>query len=86
MKQTIIGIMGLGESATAKDLENAFQLGQLIAQAGWVLLTGGRNSGVMDAAGKGAKSASGLTIGILPGNNSSDISEAVDIALIYSPA
>lgn len=74
--------MGPGESATAKDLENAFQLGQLIAKAGWVLLTGGRNSGVMDAANKGAKSASGLTIGILPGNNTSDISEAVDIAII----
>lgn len=74
--------MGPGESATAKDLENAFQLGQLIAKAGWVLLTGGRNSGVMDAANKGAKSASGLTIGILPGNNTNGISEAVDIAII----
>lgn len=74
--------MGPGESATEKDLANAFLLGQLIAKAGWVLLTGGRNSGVMDAASKGAKSASGLTIGILPGNNSSGISEAVDIAII----
>ncbi|MCU0541499.1 MAG: TIGR00725 family protein [Oscillatoriaceae cyanobacterium Prado104] len=82
MKKTIIGVMGPGESATAKDLENAFQLGQLIAKAGWVLLTGGRNSGVMDAANKGAKSASGLTIGILPGNNTNGISEAVDIAII----
>ncbi|MGL5065253.1 MAG: TIGR00725 family protein [Microcoleus sp.] len=82
MKKTIIGIMGPGESATAKDLENAFQLGQFIAKAGWVLLTGGRNSGVMDAANQGAKSANGLTIGILPGNNTSGISKAVDIAIV----
>jgi Predicted Rossmann fold nucleotide-binding protein len=67
MKKTIIGIMGPGESATSTDLENAYQLGQLIAEAGWILLTGGRNVGVMDAANKGAKSANGLTVGILPG-------------------
>ena len=82
MKKIIIGIMGPGESATSTDLENAYQLGQLIAGAGWILLTGGRNSGVMDAANKGAKAANGLTIGILPGNNTRGISEAVDIAIV----
>lgn len=82
MKKTIIGIMGPGESATSTDLENAYQLGQLIAEAGWILLTGGRNLGVMDAANKGAKSANGLTIGILPGNDTRGISEAVDIAIV----
>jgi uncharacterized protein (TIGR00725 family) len=46
------------------------------------LLSGGRNSGVMDAASKGAKSASGLTIGVLPNNSIRGISEAVDIAII----
>jgi uncharacterized protein (TIGR00725 family) len=82
MKKIIIGIMGPGDSATSTDLENAYQLGQLVAAAGWILLTGGRNVGVMDAANKGAKSANGLTIGILPGNNTSGISEAVDIAIV----
>ncbi|WP_293129539.1 TIGR00725 family protein [Microcoleus sp. bin38.metabat.b11b12b14.051] len=82
MKKIIIGIMGPGESATSTDLENAYQLGQLIAGAGWILLTGGRNSGVMDAANKGAKAANGLTIGILPGNNTRGISQAVDIAIV----
>lgn len=74
--------MGPGESATSTDLENAYQLGQLIAKAGWILLTGGRNVGVMDAAAKGAKAANGLTIGILPNNNTRGISEAVDIAIV----
>jgi uncharacterized protein (TIGR00725 family) len=82
MKKIIIGIMGPGESATSTDLENASQLGKLIAKAGWILLTGGRNVGVMDAAAKGAKAANGLTVGILPNNNTHGISEAVDIAIV----
>jgi uncharacterized protein (TIGR00725 family) len=82
VKKIIIGIMGPGESATSTDLENASQLGKLIAKAGWILLTGGRNVGVMDAAAKGAKAANGLTVGILPNNNTHGISEAVDIAIV----
>lgn len=74
--------MGPGDHATALDLENAYELGKLIAQQGWVLLTGGRNTGVMDAASKGAKAANGLTVGILPGNNTNNLSEAVDIAIV----
>lgn len=81
-RKIIIGVMGPGDKATATDLQNAYQLGQLIAQQGWVLLTGGRNVGVMDAASLGAKAANGLTIGILPTNNTNAISEAVDIAII----
>lgn len=82
MTKIIIGVMGPGNDATSTDLENAYQLGELIAQAGWVLLTGGWNSGVMDAANKGAKAANGLTIGILPNNNTNHLSEAVDIAIV----
>lgn len=74
--------MGPGETATARDLENAYQLGRRIAIEGWVLLTGGRKSGVMDAASQGAKAAGGLTVGILPNNDTRNISEAVDIAII----
>ena len=74
--------MGPGEQATATELQNAYELGKLIAQQGWVLLTGGRNVGVMDAANQGAKSANGLTVGILPGNNTNDVSESVDLAIV----
>ena len=81
MRKIIIGVMGPGEKATAIDLENAYELGKLIATEGWVLLTGGRNVGVMDAASRGAKSVNGLTIGILPCDHSQGISEAVDIAI-----
>lgn len=74
--------MGPGEKAAAIDLQNAYELGKRIAQQGWVLLTGGRNVGVMDAASQGAKSVNGLTIGILPGDNTNGVSEAVDIAIV----
>lgn len=81
-RKTIIGVMGPSEQATDYDLQNAYQLGYLIAQQGWILLSGGRNVGVMEAANQGAKAAGGLTIGILPGNNTSGVSAAVDIAII----
>jgi len=73
--------MGPGNHATAADRHRAYKLGQRIAQEGWVVLTGGRNMGVMDAASKGAKAAGGLTIGILPTQDTSNLSEAVDIAI-----
>jgi len=81
MRKIIIGVMGPGEKAKETDLQNAYELGKIIAQQGWVLLTGGRNVGVMDAASQGAKSANGLTIGILPNDKANGISEAVDIAI-----
>ena len=73
--------MGPGSAASNADLENAYQLGKLIAKESWVLLTGGRKVGVMDAASRGAKSANGLTIGILPDNDLDAVSEAVDIPI-----
>jgi uncharacterized protein (TIGR00725 family) len=82
VKKFIIGVMGAGAGASEIDQQNAYKLGQLIAQQGWVLLTGGRNVGVMDAASKGAKAANGLTIGILPTDDTNNISDAVDIPII----
>lgn len=82
MRKIIIGVMGPGVGATAVDLQNAYELGKLIVQQGWVLLTGGRNVGVMNAANLGAKAANGLTIGILPTNDTNAISESVDIAIM----
>ncbi len=74
--------MGPGAGASEADQQNAYELGKLIAQEGWVLLTGGRNAGVMDAASRGAKAANGLTVGILPGADDRGISSSVDIAIV----
>lgn len=82
MRKTIIGVMGPGENATEEDKKRAFELGKLIAEKGFILLSGGRNQGVMDEVSKGAKSVNGLTIGIIPTKNKADASEAVDIAII----
>ena len=70
----IIGVMGKGNLATPLEIKGAYELGKLIAENGWILLTGGRNVGVMDAASLGAKSAGGLTIGILPGKDKKEVS------------
>ena len=82
MRKIIVGVMGPGAGATEADLQNAYELGKLIAQQGWVLLTGGRNVGVMEGASLGAKAVNGLTIGILPTDDTIAISEAVDIAIV----
>lgn len=81
MPQIIIGIMGPGQGATPADLHNAQRLGTAIAQAGWVLLTGGRPVGVMAAALQGAKASGGLTVGILPGRDKQTADPNVDIAI-----
>ncbi len=78
----IVGVMGPGEAATEDEKGLAFELGHALARQGWVLLTGGRNVGVMDAASRGAKSAQGLVVGILPGADHGGISSAVDIPIV----
>ena len=82
MRKTVIGVMGPGDGATKKDTTCAYESGKLIAQNGWVLLTGGRVEGVMDAASRGAKDAGGLVVGVLPTPDTQGMSEAVDVAIV----
>jgi uncharacterized protein (TIGR00725 family) len=79
---TLVGVMGPGEEATDQDTCLAYELGGLIAQQGWVIVTGGRQAGVMDAASRGAKAAQGTVVGILPGASDEGMSAAVDIPII----
>ena len=74
--------MGPGENATPEENEMAFELGRCIAKQGWVVLTGGRSFGIMDAAMKGARDVDGLTIGILPDNNDKNSSENAQIKIV----
>lgn len=78
-RKPIIGVMGPGKIETDTELvkehiELAMELGKQIASAGWLLLTGGRNLGVMHSACLGAKMAGGVTIGIVPGLDTLDVS------------
>lgn len=73
--------MGAG-TASPRTLELAGRLGRLLAEAGWVVLTGGRPAGVMDAACVGAKSVAGsLTVGILPSGPEGPVGRQVDVAI-----
>jgi uncharacterized protein (TIGR00725 family) len=82
MRRLIVGVMGAGEGATGEALRMARELGERIALQGWVLLSGGRNTGVMQEANRGAKQVAGsLTIGILPHAHAA-VSEFVDVAII----
>lgn len=77
----IIGVMGAGEGATSDAIAMAERLGELIAREGWVVLTGGRDAGVMAAAARGAKRIAGsITVGILP-TESGDVAPGVDIPI-----
>src|SRR4051795_11622497 len=72
--------MGASE-ASRLSLTSARELGRLLAQRGWIVLTGGRPEGVMAAASAGAKQVPGsLTLGILPGT-SGGAGADVDIAV-----
>ena len=74
--------MGGGEIVNTGDYEDACRLGGLIAKEGWILLNGGRASGIMEASARGAKENGGLTIGILPGNDPAWASEYIDIPIL----
>ncbi|MFQ5591331.1 MAG: TIGR00725 family protein [Phycisphaerae bacterium] len=81
MRSPVVGVMGgakVGDEITAM----ARELGELIARRGWVLLNGGRNTGVMAASARGAKNAGGTVIGILPDMSTRRASPDLDIAIV----
>ena len=80
-RQLIIGVMG-GGSASATDIQSAYQLGALIAKQGWLLLNGGRNAGIMEASAKGAMDHGGITVGILPDDTARRASRYIQIPIL----
>lgn len=61
-----IAVIGAAEASVIEG-GDAFQVGRALAERGAVVLTGGRG-GVMEAACRGAQTAGGLTVGIVPGD------------------
>ena len=59
----------------------AEDVGRLLAERGCTVVTGGRAE-VMAAAARGAKSAGGTTIGVLPGESREDVNEWVDYVVV----
>jgi len=68
-----------GDPVPPRALAAAEEVGRLLAERGAVVVSGGL-SGVMEAVSRGAKSANGLVIGILPGFDKRDANAYVDIA------
>jgi uncharacterized protein (TIGR00725 family) len=74
-----IAVIG-GSRPGRQAVDNAFEVGRLIARAGAVVVCGGLG-GVMEAACRGAREEGGLTVGILPGGSPADANPWVDLPI-----
>jgi uncharacterized protein (TIGR00725 family) len=72
-----VSVIGSGSEHEAR----AEEVGRLLAERGCTVVTGGLGE-VMAAAARGAKSAGGTTIGILPGESRSTANEWIDHAVV----
>jgi uncharacterized protein (TIGR00725 family) len=72
-----VSVIGSG----AEHEERAEQVGRLLAERGCVVICGGRGE-VMAAAARGAKSAGGTTIGILPSEQRHGANEWIDHEIV----
>ena len=61
--------------------QRAEEVGRLLAERGCTVVTGGLGE-VMAAAARGAKSAGGTTIGILPGESRAEANQWIDHAVV----
>ncbi|MFH1843776.1 MAG: DNA-binding protein [bacterium] len=80
MRRTVVGVMG-GSVADRETEDNAYALGRKIAEHGWVMLNGGRPSGVMAASARGAHDGGGLTVGILYDDDLDGAADGIDIVI-----
>jgi uncharacterized protein (TIGR00725 family) len=78
----IIAVIG-NSSCSPEEAKLAETVGELLAQQGVTIICGGL-TGVMEAVCRGAKSKGGLTVGILPGQDSSAANPWVDIPVVTS--
>jgi uncharacterized protein (TIGR00725 family) len=75
----VVSVIG-GATCTKEESQLAEQVGILLAKRGVAVVTGGR-TGVMESASRGAVSAGGLTIGILPGSDHVSGNDYLKIAI-----
>jgi uncharacterized protein (TIGR00725 family) len=79
MATPYVAVIG-ASNATGWELSTAESLGRALASAGCVIVCGGLG-GVMNAAARGAASADGVSIGILPGDDREVASEHLTVAI-----
>lgn len=76
----IIAVIG-GSTCSVDEAQIAEAVGRELARRGATLVCGGLG-GIMEAACRGAKSAGGLTIGILPGDDRRSANPYVDVPIV----
>ncbi len=79
MRRTQVSVIGASR-ATPQELAWAEEVGRLLAAKGVVLVCGGLG-GVMEAACRGAESAGGFTVGILPHDDRDKGNAYLDVAI-----
>ncbi len=80
-RRPVVGIMG-GHAHNDEAERLAREIGEAVAREGWMVLTGGRNQGVMAAAATGCKAGGGFSIGIHPDEaNSPDVAPDLDLVV-----
>lgn len=76
MRVSVIG----GSKVTDHEYDLAERVGRILAERGHTVVCGGL-TGAMEAVCKGASTADGKTIGILPGEDPAAANEYVDVAM-----
>jgi len=79
-KKKFIGVIG-GNQCSKKEAKLAEEVGRQLARRGAILVCGGLG-GIMKAVCKGASSAGGTTIGIIPGNDRQAANPYVQIPIV----
>jgi len=74
-----VAVVGASQ-ATSADMRDAEEVGRLLGERGAIVVCGGRG-GVMAAVSKGATSAGGTVVGMLPGEDRLDANEWVTVAI-----
>jgi uncharacterized protein (TIGR00725 family) len=79
-KKRFIAVIG-GNQCSPQEAQLAEEVGRELARRGAILVCGGLG-GIMEAACKGAQSAGGITIGILPGDSRQAANRYVQIPIV----
>ena len=80
MRKWLIAVIGSGHEPDRELLAKARRVGELLAENGYALITGGLG-GVMEAASAGVQSKGGLVVGVLPGAHPDQANRHVEIAI-----
>jgi uncharacterized protein (TIGR00725 family) len=79
VRRPYVAVVGPSD-ATSQETRSAEEIGRKLAEAGAVVVCGGLG-GVMEAACRGASTAGGTTVGLLPGTDRDTANEWVEIAI-----